>query len=81
MKARFQLSIRSALTITGWVAVFCANRALAVDIPEPLVVTLIIVPPSAIVGALVGHHVLGILCGLAAAATGLIWDMFPIYTI
>jgi hypothetical protein len=89
MKLKFQVSLRNSLIATSWAAVFCANWAVArrsLPYRELLdgwvMVTFIYAPPSAIVGALAGRPLLGVLCGLAGVVAIITWISFdPIYTL
>jgi hypothetical protein len=89
MKPKLQFSRRNVLIATAWAAVFCANWVLARRSPSYqslldgyLMAGLIYVPPSAMVGALAGRHLLGVCCGLAGIAALFLWSEFdPIFVI
>ena len=77
MSPRFRFSIKSALLLTFWTAVWFANLY-AVDWYEALewehtwlvysiYFGLIMMPPAAVVGIICGHPWTGLLCGLACA--------------
>ncbi len=86
MKLQFRTS--DLIIATTWAAVFCANFVLSRRsvtylglLDGYLSASLIYIPPSAIVGALAGHHLLGILCGLAGMAGIFLWYCLnPIFT-
>ncbi|GEM_PF-1669517 len=89
MKPKFQFRLSDLIIATMWAAVFCANWVLARRsesyrslLDGYLFASLIYIPPSAIVGALFGRHLLGILCGLAGMIALYFWTKLdPIYTL
>ncbi len=89
MKSKFQFRLRDLIIATTWAAVFFANWVLARRsesyrdfLDGYLFASLIYIPPSAIVGALAGRHLLGILCGLAGMTAIFFWTWLdPIYTL
>jgi hypothetical protein len=86
MKPRVQFSLRASIIATTWAAIFLANwflarRDMAYLERGWVVMALVVLPPPAIVGALAGRHLLGILCGVASMTALMAWDLFPIFTI
>ena len=89
MKPKLQFRLRDLIIVTTWAAVFCANWVLARRsesylnlLDGYLMASLIYIPPAAIVGALAGRHLLGILCGLAGVTAIFFWSWLdPIYTL
>jgi hypothetical protein len=79
MKLRLRVSVKSALLLTFWAAVWFANVA-AVDSYDEidwvwaynLYFGLVVTPPAAAMGIICGHPRTGILCGLSSTCV-FIW--------
>ncbi len=87
MSMPFRISIRSALIVMFWAAIWCANitfidryEALDLDLGLDQVTYgfyfgLVLTPPAAVMGIICGRQRTGILCGLSSTvAYMLMWQ-------
>jgi hypothetical protein len=76
------MSVRDALLITFWAAVFCANWVLFRSssyyrsdfLAGWAVIFLLVTPPAAIVGAIAGRRLTGLVCGIASTVAVMAWS-------